>query len=313
MDHPFFMSLACLEAEKYFGATAPNPPVGAVAIDKEGNILAIGAHQKAGTPHAEIVVLNQLIEKNLLTKASTLYVTLEPCNHTGRTPPCVNAILKSPIETIVIGARDPHLIASGGLEALQKAGKKVILVEDHITKKNCLRLIAPFSKWITEKKPYIIVKTAHRCDRPVGLTLESMAPEKGEKTFSSFETLKRGHEFRKKSDALLTSTKTILIDNPSFTVRHVEDFKEKKRILSIIGKSAIDPMIVDSFVKNKLIVRRNPSFYEEFSLLGECGVHQVFVEAGPTLSNAILNSSLWDEHHMIIQNEYQIRRRVLEE
>jgi len=113
------MHLAVKEAYRGKGKTLPNPAVGAVIV-KDGKVIAIGYHERAGLPHAESIAIDKAGER---TKGATLYVTLEPCNHYGKTPPCTEKIIKAGIKRVVIGVRDPNPIASGGIERLEKASK----------------------------------------------------------------------------------------------------------------------------------------------------------------------------------------------
>ncbi|QCE33016.1 hypothetical protein FAI41_05070 [Acetobacteraceae bacterium] len=183
-------------ATRRFGATWPNPPVGCAILDKEGNILSLAAHCSAGDAHAEILALETLNRWGLKEKAASLLVTLEPCNHHGKTPPCVEALLKTDIPEIWIGATDPNATASGGTEHLEQAGKKVFrlweskdpdfqdLIED------CQALITPFSTRLSKKRPWIILKQA--------LDEEgSMIPPKGTKTFTSKASLEIAHLLRR--------------------------------------------------------------------------------------------------------------------
>src|SRR6476469_5480440 len=121
-----FMALAAAEAEKYVGATSPNPPVGACLV-KDGKVLSIGAHRRAGTDHAEIVVLKDAFTRFGADhiRGATLYVTLEPCNHHGRTPPCANAIIAAEIKRVVIAVGDPNPEAAGGAAKLRESGVQV--------------------------------------------------------------------------------------------------------------------------------------------------------------------------------------------
>jgi diaminohydroxyphosphoribosylaminopyrimidine deaminase / 5-amino-6-(5-phosphoribosylamino)uracil reductase len=307
--HGVYFDLILEKAYSFFGSTSPNPPVGALVTDKSGEVLAIGAHERAGELHAEAKVIEQLRQTGQINKAHTLYVTLEPCNHTGRTPPCAGAILSTPIRQVYMGVKDPNGKATGGAEFLRENGIHAEFVESR--KKECEALIAPFTKWIRMGIPYVVLKTAHRSGSGIGFTPESMAPPKGVKTFTSHESLRRVHEWRRGSDAILTTASTINIDQPEFTVRHLEDFPGKKRFLSIFDrKNEVDESYFDLAHSRGFIPHRASSLLEELRFLGSQGVHQVLIEAGPRFSRMVFDSNLWDEHIQVIQGEPDLIKRI---
>ncbi len=290
------MRMALNAAEKFLGATAPNPPVGAIALDKNGKVLLGAAHTKAGEAHAEASVLALAGKLGKLSAIETIVITLEPCNHKGRTPPCTEAILKNKqIRRVVFGAKDPNpQVLGGGAERLRKAGLEVI---EGVLEKECSFLIRAFSKWSQQKIPYVTLKQA--------LTAEgSMIPPEGKKTFTSEDSLHLAHELRKRSDAIWTGSGTILADKPEFTVRYLPDHPGKKRWLMISDRrKRVSAEWLKSAEKNGLQPIFTSSLEEGLSELGKKGVLEVLVEAGPTLIDAWLKSSLWDEHVVISQGE----------
>jgi diaminohydroxyphosphoribosylaminopyrimidine deaminase / 5-amino-6-(5-phosphoribosylamino)uracil reductase len=288
------MRKAIQAAEEFVGATAPNPPVGAAALDRMGELLLSAAHQRAGTAHAEARLLSEAAERGLLEKIETLVVTLEPCNHHGRTPPCSEAILKHKnIRRVVIGCMDPNpSVSGGGASRLRQAGVEVIT---GVLEAECKRLIAPFTKWATRKRPYVLIKAAFT---PEG----SMIPPLGSKTFTSDASLNFAHELRKKSDAIWTGSGTVFNDNPEFTVRRVIDHPEKKRFLVLSDRRRRVPSRwLDRALQNGFEIHFASSFEEGLDYLGKKGVLQVLVEAGPALRDAWLASGLWDESVVIQQ------------
>ena len=290
------MDLALAKARAFVGATSPNPPVGAVALSESGAVLAIEAHEKAGTLHAEAKVIENLKSLKILEKAHTLYVTLEPCNHTGRTPPCTEAILASGFKHVVYGAKDPNpRVAGSGAEYLQSKGIQVSFLSERA--EECARLIAPFSKWVKTGVPFVVVKTAHQASG-------SMIPPKGQKTFTSQESLKFVHGLRKQSDAIMSASGTILSDIPEFTVRHVPDFKDKRRWLVIFDRrDRVPDEYLEMASSLGFQVKMGQSIEEELRFLGSQGVHQVLVEACATFSNAVIQGGFADEHIQIHQKE----------
>ena len=173
------------------GATAPNPPVGCVLLDAAGDTLVAASHERAGAPHAEAAAIALCRAAGTLSRARAAVVTLEPCSHVGRTPPCVDALLATDIELFLVGARDPHSRAPGrGIERLERAGLRVLPFSalDHPEAprlaRSAARLIEPFASASRRGRPFVTVKTA--------LTAEgSMIPPPGEKTFTSQTSSRR--------------------------------------------------------------------------------------------------------------------------
>lgn len=288
------MRMAINAAEQFIGATSPNPPVGAIALDKKGKVVLGAAHQKAGLAHAEAKLLELAAKLGKLNEIETLVVTLEPCNHQGRTPPCTEAILKHKnIRRVVIGCLDPNpAVAGGGAERLKKAGLEVIT---GVLENECQFLIRAFAKWVATKRPYVVIKAAFT---PEG----SMIPPKGEKTFTSKPSLIFAHELRKHSDAIWTGSGTVLADSPEFTVRWVPDHPGKERILVLSDRrQRVNEAWLTKARKNGFEIHHSASLEEGLDYLGKKGVLQVLVEAGPTLRDAWLASGLWDESVVIQQ------------
>jgi diaminohydroxyphosphoribosylaminopyrimidine deaminase/5-amino-6-(5-phosphoribosylamino)uracil reductase len=297
--HAFDHALA--EARTHVGATAPNPPVGCAILDIDGVLLAVAAHQRAGTEHAETLAIRQCEEAGVAERIHTIVVTLEPCNHTGRQPPCAEAILATSAREVWIGSTDPNpRVAGGGAKRLRTAGLEVRVLsaepreEDRALLTACERLIAPFSKWVRTGLPWVTVKQAF------DLT-GSMIPPPELKTFTSPDSLKLAHELRRRANAILTGSGTILADWPEFTVRHVPDHADVRRWLSIIDKRRRTPDAYLAAARERgFRVRLDDDFRSALNFLGNRGdVLEVLVEAGPSLSGAILLGGLWDERVLI--------------
>lgn len=204
-----FMEAALREARKGLGRTSPNPCVGAVIV-KEGKVIARGWHARAGGPHAEIVALQKAGE---LARNAVLYVTLEPCNHTGRTPPCSRAVAASGINRVVTGMTDPNPLVSGqGCAYLRSRG---IAVTSGILEDKCRALNLPFEKRITTGLPWIVLKA--------GVTMDGrIAPGPGKNCWITGESARAEvHRMRDRLDAILIGSTTALTDDPSLTARHI--------------------------------------------------------------------------------------------
>jgi len=298
----FTRALQC--AREFAGATSPNPPVGCVLLDAHGNQLAIAAHKKAGTLHAEALAIEQCRENGTIERIHTVVVTLEPCNHSGRTPPCTRAILTTPARQIWIGANDPNPAVCGrGAEKLAASGLAVGFIADldderaaELTRLS-ERLIAPFAKHTGAGLPWVTIKQAINSSG-------SMIPQAGRKTFTSPSSLAFAHRLRKRADAILTGSGTILADNPQFTVRHIPDFEDKHRHLVILDRrNRVPDAYLRSAEKAGFAVWVEASLTEALVRLGRNAVQEVLLEAGPTLLHAVLATEFWDEHITIKQGD----------
>jgi len=320
------MRLAAAEARKWLGATSPNPPVGAAALAADGRVLAVAAHHRAGEAHAETALLHMLRKGDgvmeraatadgtvntpspSISRIDTLCVTLEPCNHHGLTPPCTEAIIAAGIRRVVIGTRDPNPhVTGGGIERLQAAGVDVIT---GVAEDECRQLIHAFAYKAQTGKAFVTVKRAFRRSDGDGvmegtaLSLgtvgtpspppESMIPPAGQKTFTSASSLCLAHRLRKKADAILTGSGTILADNPLFTVRHVQDHPNKRRWLAILDRRGRVPQAYIDAAKTRgldAVIYRD--IETALSDLAAKGAQDVLVEAGPALAQNLLDLGLW--------------------
>ncbi len=220
-DQNAYMELAIKEAEKGIGRTSPNPAVGAIIV-KEGSVVGRGYHKKAGTPHAEI---NAIADAGQSTQGATLYVTLEPCNHTGRTPPCTEAILRAGITEVVIGMPDPDpRVTGGGADYLQRKGVEVC---SGVLEQQCRALNYPFIKHSATGLPWMIMKAGLSLDGKI-----TFSPGQGA-ALTGPASNRYVHQLRNQVDALLIGVETAIIDDPSLTTRldSVADIRDPLRIV----------------------------------------------------------------------------------
>jgi diaminohydroxyphosphoribosylaminopyrimidine deaminase/5-amino-6-(5-phosphoribosylamino)uracil reductase len=291
---------AALEAAKGFiGATAPNPPVGCALLDAEGEILVVAAHTQAGTPHAEARALAQARAQGLIERARVAVVTLEPCNHTGRTPPCSEALRGSSVREVWVGIEDPHAKASGGIARLRAEPdpRRVFRLVDFPALKaeheSCAALIAPFARRVTDGRAWITVKQA--------LDLRGRAPSMippGEQTvFTRPPSLQLAHRLRRATDAIVTGIGTVLADRPSFTVRHVPDHEGRRpRLLVVCDRQGRVPKAWrDEREAEGFHVLLSRDLASVPSLLAAHDVNWAMVEAGPALLAELEQLSLWDD------------------
>ena len=235
-----YMRLALRLARRGYGATSPNPMVGAVLI-KNGRILGRGWHRRAGEPHAEVEAIRDAEQRGQTIKGATLYVTLEPCCTHGRTPPCTEAILAAGIKRVVVGATDPNPRHSGRAFAILK--RAFIEVKQGVLEEACQQLNEAFNHWIVHHTPFVIIKAAMSLDGKI-------ATASGEsKWITSGQARDYGMKLRQGADAILVGINTILADDPSLSARGhrpaVRHGKQLRRIvLDAMGRTPLHAKLV---------------------------------------------------------------------
>ncbi|MFT9448786.1 bifunctional diaminohydroxyphosphoribosylaminopyrimidine deaminase/5-amino-6-(5-phosphoribosylamino)uracil reductase RibD [Gluconobacter japonicus] len=315
---------AIARAVDTFGATSPNPSVGCALLDSEGRILTVGVHPKAGQPHAEAMALAQARDAGVLEQARTAIVTLEPCNHTGRTPPCSEALRNSPVEHVWIGVADPTPQAAGGSARLQEmpGGRDVTFLKDvpELTDlyRDCRALLAPFQSRVTRHRPWISVKQALDRDN-------SMIPPVGQTTFTSEASLMLAHRLRRATDAIITGVGTVLADKPRFTVRRVQDHAGRaKRLLVVCDRHGRLPADWKAEMEQSgFDVLTSTDLLAVPAMLADRGVNWAMVEAGPALLESVSDAGLWDDwltirkdgdtDHITLQSRDESPLRLLRE
>ena len=269
------------------GQVSPNPMVGCVVLDKDENIVSKGYHKKYGENHAERDALMKL--QNNEAEGGTLYVNLEPCSHYGKTPPCVDLIIERKLKKVVIASRDPNPKVDG-LSKLREAGIEVVegVLEDEAKFLNRV-----FFKNITQKLPYVVLKTATTMDGKI-------ATKTGDsKWITSDEARKEVYRMREEFDCILTSSNTVIADNPSMEHKF-------KCILDKDNRTSKDAKIYkqgEIYVangKNTPIKDGNLDLRAVLEELYKKGVYTVFVECGGKLAGALLRENLIDEIYQII-------------
>jgi diaminohydroxyphosphoribosylaminopyrimidine deaminase/5-amino-6-(5-phosphoribosylamino)uracil reductase len=304
-----FMKIALALARKGIGRTSPNPLVGCVIV-KDGAIVGEGWHHKAGTPHAEIHALNMAADS---ARGADVYVTLEPCCHTGATPPCSDALIKAGVRRVVAGMRDPNpQVSGGGLAALHQAS---IETECGVLESECRAINLPFIKHITTGLPYVTYKCAMTLDGKIAsITGES-------RWISCEESRKYVHLMRAHNDAVMVGVDTILADNPQLTVRHVKGRNPVRIIVdsslrtpasvgilsgalarkTIIACTEEDVAVHQPYLQNGTTVLVCNSLEGRVDLrdllikLGKLGIQSILLEGGSRLAGDALTRGLIDE------------------
>lgn len=305
--HEIYMQ-RCLElAALGAGSVSPNPMVGAVIVH-DGKIIGEGYHQKYGEAHAEVNAVNAVIYSYSnhadLLKQSTIYVSLEPCAHYGKTPPCADLIIKHQIPTVVVGCRDPFAQVDGkGIEKLQAAGIEVKL---GVLEKECQWLNRRFFTRVQKQRPYIILKWAQTADG-------FFAPADGSQHWiTGPESGKLVHQWRAEEDAILVGKNTVLADNPQLNVRYAEGKSPKRVVIDRrlelsdtfnVFDQSVETLIFNEIKtdidgKNKYIALEDfDRFVPQYILfqLYLQDLQSVIIEGGAYTLKAFIDAGLWDE------------------
>lgn len=297
----------CLElAGMAEGLTYPNPMVGAVIVHN-GRIIGEGYHRKAGGPHAEVIAVDSVKDKSLL-KGSTLYVSLEPCCHYGKTPPCTEMIISLQIPSVVIGTKDTSSKVMGkGAELLTKAGINVItgVLED-----KCRRLNRRFFSFHEKKRPYVTLKWAQSADGFIDI-VRPPGSSTGPYWISGTSERVLVHRWRSEEQAVLVGAGTVRTDNPLLNVRYWKGNDPLKLILS--GSGDLSEYYAENETKTpsitftynagpdpgnsaRVILRRDyPSASQIVEYLYDQGFQSLFIEGGAMVLSHFIETGLWDE------------------
>lgn len=300
----------CIElAKKGMGRTYPNPMVGCVIV-YEGKIIGKGWHQKAGEAHAEVNAINAVEDKELLKKA-TLYVSLEPCNHIGKTPPCSDLIVHHQLPKVVVGSIDPHdKVAGKGIEKLRKNGCEVIV---GVLESECVALNQRFFTYHTKKRPYIILKWAESVDGFLDADRNVTSKNNAKPNWITNQYSRQlVHKWRAEEQAILVGTNTVLKDNPSLTTRDWFGDNPVRIVLdrslkipndySVLNDEAKTIVITekDSISEARHVVFQKIDFSENLSqqlcnTLYKFEIQSVIIEGGLQTLQTFIDANLWDE------------------
>lgn len=315
MTDESYIKLTLEIAKKGIGSVSPNPLVGAVLV-KDGKIIGAGYHQKYGEAHAEVNAINSASES---VEGATLFVNLEPCSHFGKTPPCVDALLESKIDKVVIGTLDMNpLVCGSGIQKLKENG---IEVKVGILENECIELNKFFFKNVTKKTPYVTLKAA--------ITIDGKIADGSyqSKWISSIASRKQVHKLRAEYDSVLIGANTVNKDDPQLSVRLVEGRNPKRIILDPQLKSCIERKIFHSeknvllitsvekkdTVKVKTLKNLGVNFLfvktdemKQFHLktvlkkMSDQNIASILVEGGAKVYNAFIKENLFDEMQIFI-------------
>lgn len=312
-------------AKKGEGYVSPNPMVGCVIVSRQGELIGSGYHKKFGEAHAEVNAVNSVNDKSLLEKA-TVYVTLEPCSHHGKTPPCSTMLSKLPIQRVVVATKDPNSKVDGnGIAELRNKGIEVDL---GVLKEEAEALNEFFIHHQTYGRPFITLKIAQTADGYLA------APDGDSKWITGKKARTLVHKWRAQYDAVLVGRTTAMTDNPSLTVRHVsgrqpkrvvidgpyelprelnlfsDKFEEKTTVITWNKKASdedADPMLKlmkHNYFRGEIIQvpkkDGHADLAQAFRELGQRGISSVLVEGGQQLTTALLREGLVDKIQLFI-------------
>jgi diaminohydroxyphosphoribosylaminopyrimidine deaminase/5-amino-6-(5-phosphoribosylamino)uracil reductase len=311
MTDPEGMALALLQSERALGNTAPNPPVGAVLV-RDGVVIGAGCTQPAGSHHAEVMALADCVERGHSPRGATLYVTLEPCRHHGRTPPCTDAIVAAGVSRVVVGVKDPFPPMRGAsLEQLRGEGVAVALLDDPA----CEARIRGFARAVTDGLPEVVAKVATSLDGRI-------ATASGESRWITSEPAREdGHRLRARCDAVLVGIGTVLADDPRLTVRlpgvdrapvpvvldsalRIPDdaavLQGPRRALVYCTPDAPERGLSATVVRVEPGADGRPDVTAIARDLVKRGLHRVLVEGGGTVIRSFVDAGLLDELHVYL-------------
>lgn len=303
MEEEKYMRRCIQLAQNGLCNAAPNPMVGAVIVC-DGKIIGEGYHIRCGEAHAEVNAIRSVKDPSLL-KHSTIYVSLEPCSHYGKTPPCADLIIEKQIPRIVIGCQDPFSkVAGRGIQKLKDAGREVTV---GILEKECKHLIRRFITFHALHRPYITLKWAESADRYIDIRRTEGSPV----ILSSPLTAMLAHKKRAEHNAIMVGTHTAILDNPSLNVRHWEGPSPVRIVLDRELTLPTDLHLFDNHIPTLVFteaphepqpnVTYLPIDYSRdilpqiTGILYKRGLQSLLVEGGSILLQSFIDAGLWDE------------------
>ncbi len=304
----------CLElAGKGFGMVSPNPMVGCIIV-KDGEIIGQSYHKIFGGPHAEVNAMEDVKEKQNI-EGSTVYVSLEPCSHHGKTPPCADLLIEKRVKEVVVGIKDPNPIVEGkGIEKLIQAG---ISVKSGILESECRKLNKRFFTFQIKKRPYVILKWAESADGFMGTDVKLQ--------ISGLAAQTRLHKWRSEEDAFLVGTNTLLQDNPQLNARLWKGKNPTRVAVDMQLRSDLKPLKFYDQSQKTIILNglrkeeqpqtnwlkiKNNSPSEILHALYEQNIGSLVVEGGFAILQSFLNSGLYDEIRRFRSKEKRIHSGI---
>jgi diaminohydroxyphosphoribosylaminopyrimidine deaminase/5-amino-6-(5-phosphoribosylamino)uracil reductase len=285
------MERALLVAERGRGRVSPNPLVGCVLV-KGGTVIAEGWHDHLGGLHAEQMAIHDAESKGHSPNGAIAYVTLEPCNHFGRTPPCTEALMWAGVKEVIIAHEDPNPTVRGkGQRVLEEAG---ITTSLGLMKSFAADQMRPFLHWCQYRKPMVTVKLAVDVNGSVDDRSKEAA------RFTSAGCLEKVHELRQDCDAILVGVETVIRDNPLLTVRQGQPIRQPLRIvIDPNGRCPPDSLLLNDGGETMLVQTSFAGLPSLLNRLGDQNIQRVLVEGGPATIHRFLDQGLVDEFYLV--------------
>jgi diaminohydroxyphosphoribosylaminopyrimidine deaminase/5-amino-6-(5-phosphoribosylamino)uracil reductase len=298
----------CIElAKNGFGTTYPNPMVGSVIV-YDDKIIGEGWHKKAGEPHAEVNAIRSVKDKSLLKKA-TIYVSLEPCSHFGKTPPCCDLIIEHKIPNVVVGTVDPNeKVAGRGIKKIIESGSNVTV---GILEEECNELNKRFFTFHQKKRPYIILKWAESLDLFLAPEKENN-PDRKPVWITNTYSRQLVHNWRSKEQSILVGTQTVIDDNPKLNVRDWSGNNPVRIVLDKNSRTSKNSAVFDDsvktivFTKSEIVSEKENTTFEiiDFNqnivpqileVLYQNQIQSVIIEGGLQTLQTFIDQNAWDE------------------
>jgi diaminohydroxyphosphoribosylaminopyrimidine deaminase/5-amino-6-(5-phosphoribosylamino)uracil reductase len=275
------MALAIAASEEVRGTTSPNPPVGAVVLDANGEVVGVGATQPPGGPHAEVMALTAAGER---ARGGTAVVTLEPCSHHGRTPPCTDALQAAGVARVHYAVADPNPKAAGGGAVLRAAG--IEATEGLLGQEGARGPLRAWLHFVRTGRPHVTWKYAATLDGRVA------AADGTSRWISSEESRAQVHELRTKIDAIMVGTGTVRVDDPQLTARGITTARQPLRVVVGTSEPPSEAKVFDDAAETVHVRTHDPD--EVLAELAKRGVVDVLLEGGPTLVGAFVKAGRVD-------------------
>lgn len=272
-------------------AVPRNPRVAALIVNQDKEVIARGVHRGKGTTHAEVEALKQANDD--LTNC-TLYVSLEPCNHHGATPPCSEAIINSGIKRVVIGSLDPNPVSNGGLKRMKQAGIEILVWSNQV---EFIELNRRWFESIRLKRPFVLLKTAISIDGFISRNIDQRYQLTSQTAFDYTQ------ELRCDFDAILVGANSVQIDNPKLTIRKSDDGDFSQPLRVVMGKRQLNQELEIFNNSAETIQIKSHDPHEVLAELSKIGVHSLIVEGGAKVHSAFLDAGLVDELNIFMSNK----------
>ncbi|AGC78741.1 diaminohydroxyphosphoribosylaminopyrimidine deaminase [Nonlabens dokdonensis] len=299
--HEKYMQRCLQLAQNGLGTTYPNPLVGSVIVSENDEILGEGWHKKSGEPHAEVNAVLDAVKNGYGEDAfakAVLYVNLEPCSHTGKTPPCASMIIQKGFKKVAVGTLDPHdKVAGKGVALLKEAGIDVVV---GILENKCNELNKRFFTFHRKQRPYVILKWAETSD---GFIAPATKNEQKPVWITNANSRQLSHQLRAQENAILVGAKTVIDDNPSLTCRDWNGENPLRVVLDSRNSITSNYQVMDDAAPTLKLQLSSNDTLEILNSLYQNNIQSVIIEGGTTTIQSFIDAGLWDEAYQFMGTE----------